>query len=342
MSDLSRPGVQLLPDEKIVLVTGASGFVGRRLCELLDERGWQVRAAVRKAAGLRLHRGQVVEAGDLQEQKNFQALLAGCQFVVHLAGRAHVMRDLVEDPLEQYLRTNTEVTRQLAAAAAEAGVQRLVFVSTIKAGGESTPRGGIDGGWPEDQPVAPVGPYSISKARAEEAVREVGRRTGLEYVIVRPPLVYGPGVRANFLSLMDLVDSGMPLPLASIVNRRSLIGVGNLADFLACCLEHPQAANQVFQVADDLPLSTPQLIRAIAMALGRPAHLFRFPPILLKWAAKTLGKGAVWERLGSSLEVDGSKAAKLLEWRPPFAMARELEVTAAWYRQNRAGKGAND
>jgi nucleoside-diphosphate-sugar epimerase len=327
--------------EKKVLVTGAAGFVGRRLCHELEGRGWTVLAGVRKAAGvdLSLQRGGLVETGDLEEQEKWPELLAGCQALVHLAGRVHVMRERAIDPLNQYLRSNTEVTRRLAEAAARAGVRRFLFASTIKVNGEHTPAAGEDGGWPEDKPPVPVDPYAISKARAEEAVRNVGLDTGMEYVIVRPPLVYGTGVKANFLNLMRLVDWGLPLPLASVVNRRSLIGVGNLADFFACCLEHPGAANQVFQVADDSSLSTPQLIRALGLALGRPVHLYRVPPVLLKWAAKLLGRKDVWERLGGSLEVDSGKALKILGWQPPYRLAEELEATASWYRQTRAGNG---
>jgi UDP-glucose 4-epimerase len=329
--------------EKKVLVTGAAGFVGRRLCLELEARGWTVLAGVRKAAGvcLPLSRGRLVETGNLEEQESWPELLDGCRAVIHLAGLVHVMRDRTVDPLGQYLLTNTEVTRRLAEAAAAVGVQRLLFVSTIKVSGEGTPQIGNGGGWPEDHTPAPVDHYAISKARAEEAIRDIGLKTGLEYVIVRPPLVYGPGVRANFLSLLRLVDRGLPLPLASVVNHRSLIGVGNLVDFIICCLDHPEAANQVFQVADDASLSTPQLIRALGLALGRRVHLHRVPPVLLGWAAKLLGRRAVWERLGGSLEVDTGKAVKLLGWQPPYSLARELEATASWYRQSRKGNGDN-
>lgn len=211
---------------KKILVTGASGFVGRKLCVELEGRGWTVLAGVRKAAGidLSLKRGRLIEIGDLEKQENWPKLLDGCKAVAHLAGRVHVMHDRAADPLSQYLRTNTEVTKRLAEAATKAGVRRFLFVSTIKVVGEGTPMVANDGRWPEDLPPAPLDPYSVSKARAEEALKEISRETGLEYVIVRPPLVYGPGVRANFLSLLRMVDMRLPLPLASVRNRRSLIG----------------------------------------------------------------------------------------------------------------------
>ncbi len=333
----------LPPIENKVLVTGAAGFVGNRLCPELEKRGWTVLAGVRKLAGAgpSLRRGRLVEIGDLDEQESWPELLSGCRAVVHLAGRVHIMRDRSADPLSQYLRTNTEATRRLAEAAAASGVRRFILVSTIKVSGEGSPQAGNSGGWPEDQPAMPVDPYAISKARAEEALREICQRTGMEFVIIRPALVYGPGVRANFLSLLRLVDRGLPLPLASIVNRRSLIGIGNLADFIACCLDHPGAANQVFQVADDTALSTPQLIRALGLALGRPVHLIRVPPVLLQLGAKLLGRGAIWARLGNSLEVDCGKAVELLSWQPPYSLAQELEATTTWYRQTPAGNDDN-
>lgn len=331
---------------KQVLVTGAAGFVGRRLCRLLTERGWSVLAGVRSLPAVvpaELAGSRLVEIGNLEEQGDWKGLLAGCAAVVHLAGRVHVMHDRAADPLAQYLATNTEATRKLAEGAAQAGVRRFLLASTIKVSGEGSPAPGVapDGGviWAEDMPPAPEGPYAVSKARAEEELRAVGGRSTMEYVVVRPPLVYGPGVRANFLSLLRLVDCGLPLPLASLTNRRSLVAVSNLADFIACCLEHPAAANQVFQVADREPLSTPDLIVAMAAALGKPARLFALPPSLLKAGALALGRRSIWERLAGSLTVTTGKAETLLGWQPPVAPAEELAATVAWYRAQTTGGG---
>jgi len=323
-----------------VLITGADGFVGRHLCPLLEKRDWTVLAGVRMAAncpGFGFARGGLVEIGNLEKQNDWAGLLAGCQAVVHLAGRVHVMDDSGEDPLAQYLAINTEATRRLAEGAAQAGVRRFVLVSTIKVCGEGDlgTRVAADGGniWPEDLPPAPVGPYAISKARAEAELQSVCRRSGMEFTIVRPPLVYGPGVRANFLSLIRWVDKGLPMPLASITNLRSLVGLGNLASFIIRCLESPAAANQIFQVADREPLSTPALIRALALALGRPARLFHFPPSLLLAGAHVFGRLPVWRRLSGSLTVDNGKAEALLDWHQPISLAEELSLTAAWFRE---------
>lgn len=327
-----------------ILVTGANGFVGRRLCGVLAERGWEVLAGVRSGAAVSPSESpsiRLVEIGNLEDNGNWAKLLAGCRAVVHLAGRVHVMRDSAADPLGQYLAANTEATRKLAEAAAQAGVSRFVLISTIKVSGEGSPLSGVaeDGSTirAEDMPMAPEGPYAVSKARAEEELRAVCQRTGMEFVVVRPPLIYGPGGRANFLSLLRLVDRGFPLPLASLNNRRSLLGLGNLADFIGCCLEHPAAANQIFQVADREPFSTPGLIRALALALGRPARLFHFPPALLKVCLIGSGMRAVWVRLAGSLTVDTCKAETLLGWRQPVDTAVELAAAATWYREQVAG-----
>ena len=279
-----------------VLITGISGFVGSTLAPALREFGHEVRGA----SG----RGDVTE------------LLVGCEAIVHLANIAHgsVSPDML-------YRVNVEGTRFLAEKAVAGGARRLVYLSSIKAVGEETRGFALHG----TEVPAPEDVYGRAKLAAERALAEVAGRTGLEVLILRPPLVYGPGVKANLLTLMRAVDRGWLLPFASIENRRSLIYVGNLCDAIIRCLEAPQAAGRTYLVSDGLPVSTPQLCRALGDALGRPARLFPFPARLLE-----LYPGL--RRLTRSLEVDDSAIRSELGWRPPYTFEEGLRATAEWYR----------
>jgi len=307
-----------------VVVTGAGGFIGLALTERLLRAGAEVRAAVRRdsaalggLAGLgRLY--QVV-VGDIGAATDWSDALAGADAVVHLAARVHVMRPSRRDDRERYAEINRDATLRLAEAAGRAGVKRLVFVSSAKA---------------ED---GSGDPYSRSKAEAERLLRDASGDLGLECVIVRPPLVYGPGVRANFLRLMRLVDSGVPLPFGDIDNRRSFVFVGNLADALHACIDHPRAAGQTFAVSDGEDVSTPELVRRIARALDRPARLFPIPLRLLALAGRLTGQAQAVGRLTGSLTVDASAIRTTLGWRPPFSMQQGLARTAAWYRGREVG-----
>jgi len=308
-----------------VVVTGAGGFIGLPLCSLLARSGADVRAAVRResaelaglttdpSAGGRLT--QVV-VGDLANATDWSAALDGAEAIVHLAARVHV----ASGQADRFREINVDATLRLAEAAARAQVRRMVFVSSAKAGDRASD------------------PYSRSKAEAERLLGEASRR--LECVIVRPPLVYGPRVRANFLRLMRLVDSGVPLPLASVANHRSLLFVGNLADAIQTCIGHPQAAGQVFAVSDGEDVSTPELVGRIARALGRPARLFPFPVPLLRLAGALAGQSQAIDRLPGDLVTDSSPIRAALGWRPPFSMAYGLAETAAWYRAHRGGAGS--
>lgn len=301
------------------LVTGATGFVGARLCEAAAEKGLNVQRALRRDDGL----GGVM-VGDLGPDTDWSAALNGVDAIVHLAARVHVMKDMVQDPLAEFQRVNVEGTKNLARQAAEAGVKRLVFLSSVKVNGVTTPPGRPF--TVQDAP-APQDPYAVSKLEAEQALRRVEKETGLEVVIIRPPLVYGPGVKANFARLVAMVGRGVPLPLALVDNRRSMVALDNLVDLIITCIEHPAAAGQTFLVSDGEDLSTPDLIRKLAYAMERPARLLPVPPALLRLGGKMTGKTAEVDRLIGSLQVDISHTCDTLGWRPPVSVDDALWET---------------
>lgn len=302
------------------LVTGATGMVGRVLCELLIARGYGIIPAVRQPAGL----SNEVVTGDIGPTTDWHMALSGCDAVVHLAARVHVMEDTTQNPLALYRETNTEATLNLACQAARAGVRRFVFISTIKVNGE-----GHDAPFRETDAPAPTDAYAISKWEAEQGLRQIAAETGLEVVILRPPLVYGPGVKANFLRLLCTVARGWPLPLGSIHNRRSLLYLGNFVDAIQLCVEHPAAAGQTFLLDDGRAVSTPELVRAVAHALDRPAHLLAVPVKVLEFAGVLFGKRAAVARLAGSLWVDSSLIRSRLGWTPPYSMEAGLAATVA-------------
>ena len=246
--------------------------------------------------------------------------------VVHLAARVHVISDEAGDPLSAFRAANVDLTLNLARHAAAAGVRRFIFLSSIKVNGEETLPGQAFGA---DDDCAPHDSYAISKMEAEQGLRKIAAETALEIVIIRPPLVYGAGVRANFAALMHAVARGLPLPLACIDNRRSLIALNNLLDFISACIEHPDAANQTFVVSDGFDLSTPELIRRIARAVRKPARLIPVPLWLLKTGAALLGKQEMLQRLCGNLQIDISKAQKVIGWKPPFSVDESLRQAAA-------------
>jgi nucleoside-diphosphate-sugar epimerase len=318
--------------EPTALITGATGFVGLQLIPVLQRAGWAVRAAVRSGSGVRLPEGgEAVVVGDLADALDLRAALAGIDTVIHLAGRVHVMRETAADAEGAFQRANVHVTRYLAEQAADAGVRRFVFLSSVKVNGERT----VDRPFGEADRPAPEDAYGRSKWAGEQALHEIAAATGLEVVVIRPPLVYGPGVKANFLRLLRLVDRGVPLPLGSVDNRRSLVGVWNLCDLIVACVGHPAAAGETFLASDQQDLSTPDLIQAIAAALGRPARLFPFPAGVLHWAARIAGQGGAVERLVGSLQVDSAKATRLLGWAPAVSVQVGLARTVEWYVSRR-------
>lgn len=305
-----------------VLVTGANGFVGRAVCTVLRQAGHATLPAVRRPSGLAEER----VVGDIDPATDWRAALSGVESVVHLAARVHMMHDSAVDPLAAFRSINTAGTLNLARQCATAGVQRFVFVSSVKVNGEERAAP-----YTEADTPAPEDAYAISKWEAEQGLRQIGAATGLEVVILRPPLVYGPGVGANFLALLRAVARGIPLPLGAINNQRSLIYVGNLADAIVRCLDHPAAAGQTFLVSDGEAVSTPELMRRMAAALGRDARLVALPVPLLRAAAALARKSALVTRLAGSLAIDSSKIRRKLDWSPPFTLDEGLRETVAWY-----------
>ncbi len=306
-----------------VLATGAAGFVGRPLAEELELRGHEVARTVRRPSGL----PEETVIGDLRDAPALGTALAGCDAVIHLAARVHVMRDTVADPLALYRATNTDATLNLARQAAQVGVKRFVFVSSIKVNGE-----GRDAAYREIDAPAPEDAYAISKWEAEQGLWQIAQETGMEVVILRPPLVYGPGVKANFRRLLDTVARGWPLPLGAIENRRSLLFLGNFVDAIRVCIEHPEAAGQTFLIDDGQPVSTPELVRAVAHAMRRPARVLAVPVGVLEFAGVLLGRRAAVARLTGSLWVNSSLIRSRLDWTPPYSMAAGLAETVATMR----------
>lgn len=306
-----------------ILVTGAAGFVGRALCDHLIRHNHVVLPAVRSVSELP---GEMI-VGNIDGLTNWTAVLANCDAVVHLAARVHVMDDTELNPLSLYRTTNTAGTLGIARQAAQAGVKRFVFISTIKVNGE-----GHDTPYRETDMAAPEDAYAISKWEAEQGLRQIAADTGLEVVILRPPLVYGPGVKANFMRLIQIIKRGCPLPLGAIRNQRSLLYLGNFVDAIRLCVEHPAAVGQTFLLDDGEPVSTPELIRAVARALGRPARLRALPVWMLEAAGTLLGKRAAVARLTGSLFVDSSVIRSRLGWVPPFTLEQGLAATAETYR----------
>lgn len=247
--------------------------------------------------------------------------MSGISTIIHLAARVHVMHDTAADPLAAFREVNVDTTLQLASQAAAAGVRRFVFVSSVKVNGEST---AIGRAFAETDAPAPQDAYALSKWEAEQGLRQIAASTGMEVVIIRPPLVYGPGVKANFAALMRAVQRGVPLPLGAVRNLRSLVGLDNLVDFIITCAHHPAAANQTFLVSDGADISTPDLVRAMARAAARPARLLSVPVGVLASLASLLGKRAAVDRLCSSLQLDISKAHELLQWTPPVTLEEGL------------------
>ncbi|MFL9924589.1 SDR family oxidoreductase [Herbaspirillum lusitanum] len=311
-----------------VVVTGANGFVGRALCKLLRETGYFVVAVVRSDRdGVGIAADEVCACGNIDAGTDWTLILAGAEVVVHLAARAHVLREQTSDPLAEFRIVNTAASLQLARKAESAGVRRFIFISSIGVNGAQT----ADKGFTENDIPAPASAYAISKWEAEQGLAQISSSGGMDVVVVRPPLIYGPGAPGNFNIMMKWLDRGVPLPLAAVDNRRSFVGLDNLTDLIKVCVTHSKAGGQTFLVADGEDISTSDLLRRLGMALGKPARLFSVPPRMLDLAATAMGKRDISVRLLSSLKVDSGKARAMLEWVPPLSLDAGLHETARAY-----------
>lgn len=309
-----------------VLLTGASGFVGSAVqARLLTDPQFAVRSVYRQLPPQSSPRLEVCQVSGLDPDTDWQVPLEGVDVVIHCAARVHVMNEREADPLAAFRQANVQGTLRLAEQAALSGVRRFIYLSSIKVNGEGTPPGRP---YTADDQPAPLDPYGVSKLEAEQALQALAAKTGMDVVIIRPVLVYGPGVKANFRSMMGWLNKGVPLPLGAITNKRSLVALDNLVDLIVTCIHHPAAANQVFLVSDDEDLSTSDLLRRMARALGRPARLLPLPMWLLSGTAQLLGKKALSQRLCGSLQVDIEKTKTLLEWTPAVSVDGALAKTA--------------
>ena len=312
------------------LVTGANGFVGSALCAKLLKDGVFVRGAVR-ALSSPSDAAETVAIGNLSSDTNWTDALRNVEQVVYLAARVHVMNDRSSDPLAEFRRVNVGGTAALARQAAASGVRRFVFLSSIKVSGEFTKVGQP---FTADAVPVPEDPYGISKCEAEQLLRQIAFETGMEVAIIRPPLVYGPGVKANFESMMRWLARGVPLPLAAATeNRRSLVALDNLVDLIVTCLTHPAAGNQTFLVSDGEDLSTVDLLKRMGAALGYPARLFYLPTGLLRLGAAVVRSPSIYQRLCGSLQLDIAKTRQLLGWSPSVSIDEGLRRAAEGFHQ---------
>ncbi|MBU3604092.1 SDR family oxidoreductase [Polynucleobacter sp. AP-Kaivos-20-H2] len=310
-----------------ILVTGASGFVGSRLLASQDAlaQNIQFRAITRGPLENPLSNVEQFLVSDISEKSDWTKALLGVDTIVHLAARVHVMEDRASNPLEKYRKANVISTLNLARQAANAGVKRFIFLSSIKVNGEKTNLGEP---FTEHSIPKPEDPYGVSKLEAEEGVREICNATGMEYVLIRPPLIYGPGVKANYQKLMRLVQKRLPLPLGGIVNQRSMLALDNLIDFILLVARHPKAANQLFLLSDSQAYSTPHLIERMSKCMGyTSSRLISIPAQILRIAGLCLGQKAAVDRLTESLEVSTRKAHQLLNWNPPLNVEQAIQIT---------------
>ena len=327
-----------------VLITGASGFIGKALCASLKKNNFTVRRVVRRSGSCHKRNFQskdIFSVDNIGPHTNWANFLIGVDVVIHLAARVHVMHDKEKDPLNLFQETNTAGTENLARVSSKSGVRRFIYLSSIKVNGEETewrtensvPSGGKNKiRFSETDVPNPQDPYAVSKWKAEQILHSIAKENSMEVVIIRPPLVYGPGVKANFLNLMCWLYRGVPLPLGAIHNQRSLVALDNLIDLIISCISNPAAGNQTFLAGDGEDLSTSELLRRLSIALGKPIRLLPVPVWLLKSVLNAIGKRDIAKRLCGSLQVDISKSHKVLGWTPPLSVDEALKLTADWYK----------
>ncbi|MBP59139.1 MULTISPECIES: UDP-glucose 4-epimerase family protein [Idiomarina] len=309
-----------------IILTGASGFIGSYVASLIERLpNAELTCPVRRQGSVSF--GREIVVGELDSGTNWSSIVLGKEVIIHAAARAHIAKDDLPDPLSEYRKINVDGTLNLAREAASAGVRRFIFISSIGVNGNINQRPFTE----EDRPN-PSEFYAQSKWEAEQGLWEIGKETGMEIVIIRPPLVYGPGAPGNFGALTRWVEKGIPLPLGAIRNQRSLVAIDNLVDLIVTCVEHPNAANQVFLAGDGEDLSTTELLKGVAQAMGRPSRLIPVPEGALMFGATLLGKKGVAQRLLGSLQVDISKARQLLGWKPPVTVIEGLTKAVGSYR----------
>ena len=318
---------------KRILLTGVSGFIGDALANAVYDKGFNVRGAVRTISSTIPSFVEQIDVGDISPEVNWTLALDNVDVAIHLAARVHVMQETTNNPLEEFRRINTESTISLATQAEKNGVKRFIYLSSIKVNGEFTQTGNS---FNENDKFVPVDPYALSKYEAELGLLELAKNTQMEIVIIRPPLVYGPGVKANFLSMMNWLYKSVPLPFGAIFNKRSLVALDNLVDLILTCIEHPAAVNQVFLVSDGEDLSTTDLLSRVAVALGKKSRLIPINQQLLEITLTLIGKKDLAQRLCGSLQVDISKAKKLLNWTPLISVDEGIHKTAKYFLESKS------
>jgi nucleoside-diphosphate-sugar epimerase len=312
-----------------LLVTGGTGFIGKQLCQVLSERGDDVIAVARGQVNAKNNIAMINK--ELTKDTDWQDALKDVDVVLHLAGRAHVMKDVVDDPYQAYADINIDATKHLAEQAALSGVKRLIFLSTVKVNGERTDITAFN----EAEIPSPEDDYAITKYEAEKALNKIAQETKMEVVIIRPPLVYGKGVKANFKNLIKLAQLNIPLPFGKVDNKRSLVFIENLIDFILLCVQHPSAANQTFLISDDEDVSTAQLLRYIKLANCKKSMLLPIPQSCLNFLFRLIGKPLLTDRLCGNLQVDITKAKTLLNWKPPYSVKEGITKTVSNYNEDK-------